>query len=1154
MTQRRVNSHIKPLASASAFLVILLMFVFALPLHASAQNAGDLALPAPKFTVDALDAKKKDLQANPNLSDEQISQASDNYDTARAALESAVQNLEEAKRLQREIENTPSILSSLREEIDAANQKQTVEENLSTDVITGETLLKLQQDLITKEGDLRALRAEIATYNAELQSILQAPTRNALFDARTRLSATSVELDTMAEFRELDAMGKSRRYALEARQYALRAEVLALERDVAGLSGRQQILTHRRDLAELKANEASRAVIRLQNQTGQRRLSQAQAIQNRTLETLSVLESSNPILRNFAAENVVVSNKLIRIAKNASSAPKQQADTRSRSDRIKNDLDIARQLTELGNINRQSSATLRRLRNQRPSTVAVKNDIASTRKSILLATQDRLWAQEELRKYSIGQGLEARLSELEDGKTRINEIERDQFNVLYASRRNLLAEISDAAFASVAEGDDLLTLQLELLKHTEDLRVLLDQKLLWLPSVEAIDLSWPQRAMRGFFKVFSVDHVVSAKAVLFSQVRVYFPLVLLFSLVIGLIYAVRGRLQDDIREMAKNVGRVQGDSYWHTPKAVIASVINVAPIPMILFLVGILFKTSSSTDQFIQALGQTGIELSGFTLFFMTWRDWNRDKFLLESHFSLPKLIRHNLLKQLRWFIPVAGVTIALVTLTQNSREPDVHEGFSLLVFIMTAIALSYFSYKILWYRWSEFEKALANRDLVWRHRRSITFLIVGLPLLAGVLAAAGYYDTARELLSRLFFSAGVVVGAYVTYGIIRRTVLIAQRRIALRHAIERREKAQKARLEKEEAEERGEAPPPPVNYEEIDLEVLSRQSSQLLSTFVVLGFAILMWILWQDLLPALSVFDDVQLWPHMVTNSDGVAVKEWVSLWNIMQALAIVVITLLAARNLPGFLEVFILNRTGFDAGTRYAIVSVAGYTIVAIGIFMAFNKLGTEWSQFQWVVAALGVGIGFGLQEIIANFISGLIILFERPVRIGDYVTIGDQSGTITRIQIRATTLADLDNREILIPNKELITGRVTNWTLSNNTTRMIIRVGVAYGTDTDLARETILGAVRSNTKVLETPKPQVFFLGFGDSSLDFEIRVFLRSFEDRYPVSHHIHTDVYRALTAANISIPFPQRDLHIITPGPTSELPKSAPDDDAAGVPA
>jgi potassium efflux system protein len=168
--------------------------------------------------------------------------------------------------------------------------------------------------------------------------------------------------------------------------------------------------------------------------------------------------------------------------------------------------------------------------------------------------------------------------------------------------------------------------------------------------------------------------------------------------------------------------------------------------------------------------------------------------------------------------------------------------------------------------------------------------------------------------------------------------------------------------------------------------------------------------------------------------------------------------------------------------------------------------------------------------LQKIIANFVSGLIILFERPIRIGDFVTIGENSGTVTRIKIRATTLGDLDNREILIPNENLISQEVTNWTLSNSTTRVVVHVGIAYGSDTDRAREVMLGVLRDNQRILDTPPPQVFFLGFGDSSLDFQVRFFLRTFEERFPVSHQVHTDINKTLAREGFEIPFPQRDLN------------------------
>ena len=183
------------------------------------------------------------------------------------------------------------------------------------------------------------------------------------------------------------------------------------------------------------------------------------------------------------------------------------------------------------------------------------------------------------------------------------------------------------------------------------------------------------------------------------------------------------------------------------------------------------------------------------------------------------------------------------------------------------------------------------------------------------------------------------------------------------------------------------------------------------------------------------------------------------------------------------------------------------------------------------QWLVAALGVGLGFGLQEIVANFVSGLIVLAERPIRIGDVVTVGDVSGTVARIRARATVVVDFDNKEVIIPNKAFITERVINWTLSNPTTRLLLDVGVAYGSDVELVQRVVLEAVRAHPDVLPEPPPSVFFVGFGDSALDFEIRAFVDSLDKRLRVQHEIHVAVARVLREHGIEIPFPQRDLHV-----------------------
>jgi potassium efflux system protein len=263
----------------------------------------------------------------------------------------------------------------------------------------------------------------------------------------------------------------------------------------------------------------------------------------------------------------------------------------------------------------------------------------------------------------------------------------------------------------------------------------------------------------------------------------------------------------------------------------------------------------------------------------------------------------------------------------------------------------------------------------------------------------------------------------------------------------------------------------------------------------------------------------------------DGQRTVQHITLTNGFLALVFAIVFTVAARNLPGVLEILVLQRLPVDAGSRYAIATIAQYVIFSIGFVLIFNSLGVQWDKVQWLVAALSVGLGFGLQEIFANFISGLIILFERPIRIGDQVTINDLTGVVSRIRIRATTVTDLDNKEIVIPNKTFITNQLTNWTLSNSILRVTVPISIAYGSDTHRAHEVIWNVAKSNPRVLNHPKMQLFFLDFGDSSLDFELRVFVGKLSDFLTSRHELHMAINDALNEAGIEIPFPQRDLHI-----------------------
>jgi len=175
--------------------------------------------------------------------------------------------------------------------------------------------------------------------------------------------------------------------------------------------------------------------------------------------------------------------------------------------------------------------------------------------------------------------------------------------------------------------------------------------------------------------------------------------------------------------------------------------------------------------------------------------------------------------------------------------------------------------------------------------------------------------------------------------------------------------------------------------------------------------------------------------------------------------------------------------------------------------------------------------VGLGFGLQEIFANFVSGLIILFERPVRIGDVVTIDNVTGSVSRIQIRATTITDWDRKEYIVPNKEFVTGKLLNWTLSDKTNRIVVRVGVAYGTDTEKTLAMLQEIADEHPLILKDPPPVVAFEGFGDSTLDLVLRCFLPNLDNRLKVITQLHVTIDRLFKEAGIEIAFPQRDLHI-----------------------
>jgi small-conductance mechanosensitive channel len=255
------------------------------------------------------------------------------------------------------------------------------------------------------------------------------------------------------------------------------------------------------------------------------------------------------------------------------------------------------------------------------------------------------------------------------------------------------------------------------------------------------------------------------------------------------------------------------------------------------------------------------------------------------------------------------------------------------------------------------------------------------------------------------------------------------------------------------------------------------------------------------------------------------------ITLGLVLAATACLYGALIFSRILQYFMMRDVFTRRRFDPGIGHSITRLLHYAIVLVGILLALSTLGFKLTNLTIIASALSVGIGFGLQTVVNNFVCGLILLFERPVKVGDIVQLGDQWATIRNIGLRATTIQTFDQSDIVVPNSDLITNQVTNWTLADRNMRLILSLGVAYGSDIPLVLKTLEECTRDNPRIRNNPEPSIFFMGFGDSSLDFQLRVWLDDIKYMNMVRSELNQEIDRRFREKNIEIPFPQRDLHL-----------------------
>jgi len=482
---------------------------------------------------------------------------------------------------------------------------------------------------------------------------------------------------------------------------------------------------------------------------------------------------------------------------------------------------------------------------------------------------------------------------------------------------------------------------------------------------------------------------------------------------------------------------------------------------------------------------------------------------LAEKHFNWSPTLCSGLLKTIAiivWaWLPLRFLYTALETF-------DAGQWNSSLGRVLFIIAMGVVTYG-LWLTSHRLREWLHEADdQTDRQRKNIVDLLLwflpALPASLAIMSAAGYHFTAVQMSWRALWTILLMVGIAMVGGFVSRLLLIAQFSIKFRQL---------------SRDDEGEI----NNQESIDIGAISKQVNRLLRATSMVAMVVVAWHIWGNVLPVFGYLDDFHV--YRTSMADGVI--EWITLRHVLLAAGIVILTFILSNNLPGLLEITLLDRLPLDRGGRYAISFVVKYLLAILGLLAACNIVGFSWSKVQWLAAGLTVGLGFGLQEIFANVISGLIILIERPIRVGDVVTVNDTTGTVTRMQLRATTVMDRDYRELIVPNKKFITENVMNWTLTDLTSRISLKVGVAYGSDTQLVHDTLMKVARRHPLINETPAPDVVFESFGDSTLNFELRVFIPNREVYAKVLHELNMSINATFAEKDIEIAFPQQDIHI-----------------------
>lgn len=1018
-------------------------------------------------------------------------------DRAGERLDEAERNRQRAEELDRLLEEAPARTESLTKELAEMPAVDAIEVEMPAGVEdlriaveqTRATVARLEREFAARERERADLQALPLQINARL------PAANAeLAQARTEVAALGM-LDESSLKRLAEQL------LTKAELEALRAEVDRLEGERLGLPLREELVGLEHRLVERRLETEQERLKRMEAALEERLVSEVDWIR----------EKVEGLVDPAVPELAEVVEGLERMVESLEHQSEYLTEVAARADEMRDDWDrlrrdnesIRRQIRLSGLEGAFTQVMLEQLQ-KLPNRRGLDYDLKQLNEELSRAQLEDLRIEE---KQGEQRSLEARWAD-ESSAAPILELRATLLGRLGSGQRALVRDLARLGADKTAYRD----LSVEMGKF-------LSEQLFWRRSSDPIDLRFFRSLPRSVGVLLSPEPWRELTAALAAMPKRHPVAVTMVSLLLVVLVIVRPRLRRSIEASGSRIRLISTDRLIHTLRALLQTFLLALPVPLALGFLSWSLASEPGADPWVRGFG--------------LWLGWSASALLWIC--SLYELAREGGVGLVhlgwdagvgrlltRWLPRLAAVyfsALLLATATLFDSQSHAFDSVGRFGFIVGQAGLAWVLAGIFRPDTGVFGTLVGDRrDLLMVKWRGLWFgMFAGIPLVLAVMGIAGYTLTAFFLGEQFFFILRWIVVGVVVYGVGVRFFMIKERRLALAEAIAERHARREAA---EKGDEEGEETVTLDDDEiELGLDAVSRQTRRLLRSLVGVGVVM---VIAYGVAKALPI--------EQAGNFVIIGQLTWVGL---LKALLIGAVTFTCVKNLPGLLDMLGLRQSGMEAGTRYALATLCQYFLAAVGIFFVATALDLEWARLSWIAAALSVGLGFGLQEIVANFVCGIILLFERPIRVGDVVTVGEVTGTVSRIRMRATTITNWERQEFVVPNKEFITGSLINWTLSSPLNRITLSVGVAYGSDTVEARRILAEIAEAHPVVLQDPAPLVTFEAFADSTLNLGMRCYLPNMDNRMKTMTELHEEIDRRFKEAGIEIAFPQRDLHVRT---------------------